>query len=119
MSRALKVAVCVAVLIAVSEAVGYECSQANPCGSPFCRTVNVEGWFCNGEKPVRCGECYWDNKVIKCKEIGMKSTCAPGERCVTMLATCVVAAAPTTHPSWILLVISSLVTYLTMSQLNV
>merc|ERR1719473_2002058 len=95
----------------------YECSAQNPCGSEFCRSKNVEGWFCNGEKPIRCGDCYWDNKLVKCREIGMKRTCAPGERCVTMLATCVVAAAPATYPSWIALLVSSMAAIFTMAAI--
>jgi hypothetical protein len=114
----MKAAVFLLLALTQTEAASYECSAANPCGSPFCRTKNVEGWFCAGEKPIRCGGCYWDNKMIKCKEVGMKSTCAPGERCVTMLATCVVAASTVTNPSWVLMMISSLAAVVTMSQLS-
>ena len=76
----------------------YECSPEQSCRSSFCRKKNVKGWYCSTEKPIRCGDCYEDNNIVKCNEIGQKRTCAPGTSCVQHLGTCIKNAGSGVRP---------------------
>jgi hypothetical protein len=108
--RALAALFCL--LWGAADAQKYICSENDPCESTFCSRQHKEGWYCDltdGQKPVLCGRCQWMDNEIKCREIGMKPSCGPGQRCVTMIATCVRGAGTVTSPSAMVLGFSALV----------
>ena len=78
----------------------YSCSESDPCASAACASkATSRGWICEDRTPVLCGACKTQsNLMIKCDEVGRKPECRSGLKCVTLTATCVVAAGASVRP---------------------